>query len=580
MRILFFSPHSAYDVHSLPEAVVAESFQKTGHDVTYVTCNQLYSSFCLCFSQLNFQDFKQKSNICRRCTQMRDAILDEFGFPNLSIDNFITDADRRLCERLIGAHKPNNFSSLSVDNVPIGKFSLYEFILNHKLKSVSIPSELIHEYLAILQNSILTYFASTQLLRTIDPERVITYNSLYSVNRVVSAVADQHDIPHFTLHAGAHHKKRLQQITIFKGIRAPALVNQNAMVDISRKSPCTLSQIELVSSHVSELFKASSPWVYSIASKRISSTRIRSIIGASPDQKVVLAVMRSCDERFAAQLVGVDIFKNSPLFQTQIEWCDWLIQFAKHHPHIFFVFRVHPREFPNKRESVKSQNATELLNYFQDLETPSNFYINLPSQNISLHDLLKVSGVVLNNSSSAGLEASLFGIPVIGIGDDLFSFDPYLQIEPCSLLEYEQLILRSVDEGLDYMRVILAFRWLRYVLDYVPIDISDGYTSDHDLGLSARLTKYLLRLLGRLGLMIKSSRLRSVLFRAPTLLEKKWLHYAIVNNCDSHIGVKPLPSGSHVHERDLIKSIYSAYMHSISCDSDQAFLRRISSVFP
>ena len=62
-----------------------------------------------------------------------------------------------------------------------------------------------------------------------------------------------------------------------------------------------------------------------------------------------------------------------------------------------------------------------------------HLHINLPRDNLSLHDLLKISDVLLNNTSTAGLEASLFGIPVVGIRDDLYAFDLALQEEPDSI---------------------------------------------------------------------------------------------------------------------------------------------------
>lgn len=579
MNVLFFSPHATIDVHSLPEALVAESLQNSGHEIIYVTCNKLYSKFCLCFSHLDYSDHEHKKKICESCVKKRDVILGEFKFKEVSINQYVTEPDIKRANDFISKYTSDNYVDIVIDNVPIGKYSLYEFTLNHKLKKTVIPDDLIDEYLAILENTILTYFASKKIIEVFSPVRVVTYNSLYSVNRTVCAVAEQFKTPHFTLHAGSHHKKRIQQMTVFKGITNSALVNRHHMVDISRSTPCSESQVQLVSDHIFELLRATSPWVYSVRSSKLSCADVRKKIGVTEKQKVILAVMRSGDERYAAELVGVDIFQSQPIFNSQIEWCEWLINFAQDNPDKFIVFRVHPREFPNKRESVTSQNAVELLNFIEKITFPSNFFFNLPADNISLHDLLKISDVVLNNSSSAGLEASLFGIPVIGIGDDLFSFDPFLQIEPHSKQDYGKLIYLNLEKTWEMERVIFAFRWLRYLLDYVSIDISDGYKNNEDVQLLGRLFHYAVRVMRKLGIKNENIILNRLKNRPTVLAEREWLNYAIEGDRDSHIGIKKLKKGVSTVEKSMIHSAYIAYMNSISSDLDDEFQTKIISVF-
>jgi hypothetical protein len=72
---------------------------------------------------------------------------------------------------------------------------------------------------------------------------------------------------------------------------------------------------------------------------------------------------------------------------------------------------VHPRQVPNKREKVKSEHVKKLMKVLKNL--PSNIQVNLPTDNFSIYEIFLISDLVLNQNSSSGLEASVFGIPTL-----------------------------------------------------------------------------------------------------------------------------------------------------------------------
>src|SRR5690606_6941171 len=84
---------------------------------------------------------------------------------------------------------------------------------------------------------------------------------------------------------------------------------------------------------------------------------------------------------------------------------------------LFLIIRVHPREFPNKRDSLKSDHALELEQTLSEL--PENVRVNWPSDNISLYDLAQIMDVCLNSWSTAGKEMGTLGIPVVLYSADL-----------------------------------------------------------------------------------------------------------------------------------------------------------------
>lgn len=578
MKILFFSPHAYFSVHALPEGLVAESLLLSGHEIVMVGCDGLLKSHCLAMYNVAMSDSAGKERTCATCRRNRGAILNEFNFPTLMLEGYLSDAERAQVEEAMNGLDPETYLSWEIGGVPVGRFALYEFLLNHKLSSTAIPSELWTEYLANFGNALTVYYAMSRILTEQRPDRVVTYNSLYSVNRIACAVADQLNIPHFTLHAGRHHQKRLQQMTIFKGIGTEVTVNRLPTVDLYRSTPCNSEQVEMVTAHVRELLRATSPWVYSIQSNKCSSEELLARFGVKQGQKVLLALMRSGDERMAATYAGITHYEGNPLFEDQYDWLQWLVAFARQHPEYVIVVRVHPREFPNKREKVTSQNANRLLSFLDGLDTTTNLHINLPQDELSLHDLLKITDVLLNSTSTAALEGSLFGIPVVGAKEEVFAFDLALQVEPVSVSDYVEKIEKAVEDGWSFARVITAYRWLNYVNTETSIDISDGYKpttppSRRSVRAFQRLGREVRRLLGLKGYFPE------VRTRSRPLANATKLTYAIVNAEDSHIGAFPMTvPGDAAAEREQVAQAYRLIMDSICDPKDSLFRAKFEAV--
>ena len=574
MRILSFSPHNYFPVHSYPEGLFLDNLVQQGHEVLTVNCNGVLKGFCLCFFNTTISQKDIHRRRCLTCKRIRDDVNKEFKLRSIYLDTYLEAKDYRDTENILININVSNIHDFLIDDIPIGKYSGYEFNLNHKLNSGNIPEHLWTERREILRNSILTHKAIHKIYNSFKPDRTVAYNSLYSVNRVVCAVSELQKIPHFSIHAGNNLDTRLQQLMVYKGYGY--VVNNRDFVTLSRNKPCTSEQLKSVRKHIFELFAAKSPWVYTQKSRNLSTSSLRKTLNITLKQKVLLAVMRSNDERKAAEDSGFIFHDSTPIFKDQIEWCNFLINYAFKNPNNFIIFRVHPREFPNKREGVTSQFAKEFLKFIKKSTIPSNFYFNLPVDKISVHDLYKITDLVLNNSSTVGLEASLLGIPVIGCGDVLYSFDPALQKEPRSMDDYSRMISREVEVGLCAKRIIIAFRWLRYFSEHVCIDISDGYKVTN----KSRINKVLIKfrsLLSRFGLSIEALSSLEVLSRNKPLENSKWLAYTVINDVEDHIDYRNLEySNDSKAEKNLIQECFLQYANAICSKDDYVYKKQIS----
>jgi hypothetical protein len=179
--------------------------------------------------------------------------------------------------------------------------------------------------------------------------------------------------------------------------------------------------------------------------------------------KLLVATLSSHDELFAAQQAGF-VAPAETAFPSQIEWIDWLADYVAQRQDLFLLIRVHPREFPNKREiaGIVSDNARRLQAHLADL--PPNCAVNWPSQKVSLYDLAKEADIFLNAWSSAGREMGLLGLPVVEWAAPLLLYEPQVDLCARDPADYGRKISLALQRGWNADAIRSMYRWC--VLEY------------------------------------------------------------------------------------------------------------------
>jgi hypothetical protein len=208
----------------------------------------------------------------------------------------------------------------------------------------------------------------------------------------------------------------------------------------------------------------------------------------------LVATMSSYDEVYAAQEAGIcPPYKGA--FASQIDWIRWLVDYVSDRKDLFLIIRVHPREFPSRRERVgkMSDHARRLESAFAEL--PANCVINWPSDKVSLYDLAKDAEVVLNAWSSAGKEMRLLGLPVVEWMPDLLFYPPDDGLCALDQDEYGRRIERALSRGWCAEQVVQMYRWhvLEYGLSNFNTDYRQKIFDNRIFSLASRAAEKVLR---------------------------------------------------------------------------------------
>jgi hypothetical protein len=475
MKILVFAPHSAIWIHAFPEALVANALQSAGHEIVYVSCGRTFERFCVAMSASRLSvDSSQslRSKICAECVSNDGLLRAELGLSGPNLRDILTADDLQEVEIILDAFTRESVSSLQQDGIFVGRVALYQLLLRVKKFDLDFSEQEWQQYLVELRNTLYAFKAGKRLIDRHAPDRVIVYNGLYSVNRAVCLLAESRGIPSYFLHAGGNLANRLQTLMVGRGnpyTYMPRLLEEWPSFS---SVACSPKELSAVTDHFLELLRGQSIFVYSKSrSDRVFDAR--AFFGLRWDQKLIVATMSSNDEEMAGIMVGAQAPRQGLLFSTQIEWIRAVTEFVRGRPDLFLVIRVHPREFPNRRDGKKSQHAHLLEAAFSDI--PPNVAVNWPEGNISLYDLVDQTDAFLNAWSSTGKDMPLLGIPVVTYSSKIQWYPADLNYLGETRESYLAAIDQALNDGWNFENARRAYRWAVFEFITSTISIRDNY---------------------------------------------------------------------------------------------------------
>lgn len=474
--VMFFSPYAGIWSHAFPEALVAKAIMQDGADVTYAVCNGMYAEGCYVMSAygVSAQSAKEeRERICQSCRTRRDLLVKKLGVRTVVIDDLMDNSSMEEIQSIVEHITLDKLEIFQYEGFSLGRYASHETIIQYKLTSLEdmTPAALM-DFRLKFKHVLMTYFVGKKLLEKLSPKKVVAYNTHISTHYALMNLAESRGIPTFGLHAGGNMSDRLSTLYVFRQDMVVLYKDWIArFINGWSKRPSTKEGIENATRHFMAVTAGRMAWAYS-ASKSAHHVDVKSYFNIKPKQKVLLATLSSYDELYSMQLMGV--LSTYPLiFPTQVDWIRSLIAFVRERDDLFLLIRVHPRELPNKRDSVHSKHAELLAVELQNL--PSNVKINWPSDQISLYDLIPKVDVGLNGWSSAGKELAMLGVPVVLYAKDILFYPHSLNTLATNKENYFNCIDQMLEAGWSFERVRQVYRWLAIEYTFGTISIKDKF---------------------------------------------------------------------------------------------------------
>jgi hypothetical protein len=467
-KVLFFNPYSGILEHLKIERDLHRIAENSQMQIDFLRCHGTYSNFCSAMSAMaltpsSSEDDRQ--DVCNRCKSLEFFARSSADSRYEVIDRLISIEVKTQVSELMSDININNWVDYQFRGVYFGRIASYEFLLRHKLSSSVIPPELWIELRSEIELAITTYLVACIFLKNSDYKLVGVYNFLYGMNRAFTIAAEQLKIETFSVQANGYINNTHARYLIYDTSSNYWHLNSSEGWRESRKYPLGTRQIFDVYTHFKALFDAKSVWTYSAPKTSLSKAAIRRRLGIPEDANITLLTTSSADEQFAFGFVGLLHEESSRVigtFQNNLEWINETIGVFKRNPEKYLVIRIHPREFANKREGTNSNEGFSLLSFLREVELPENIILNEPTDEISLYDLARITQLLINRTSTVGLEFAVLGIPSITVTPDLLSAYPLELSTPVYSKDSYEELLTYRGSSMDISKVKLAFRWMNF----------------------------------------------------------------------------------------------------------------------
>lgn len=470
-HIIIFSSHAYVLPFVVDECIVG--------DVAGNSTNFVRPLACTCRAASVFGEWADGGvTECPGCRKIDEAVrMSAPGWSHLTLDQFAQDSDRESTLALLEHFFPDQPETFEFEGIPVGRIALFDVLIKHKWDSLKFSrnEDEWQELKALVFACLLVGKWMRRMLKSVKNPSLVVFNYPYSFNRMACHVAEQEGIPVYSVTGGMSLSHVWKTMVMARGTTDQCWAASRAnWAEGFSDRVLDPSEVRLVGEHFDELFAARIAHAYSARPGSGNADALLQRIDGDGTRKILLAATSSSDERFAGEQSGIrTIFPPAAdLFPSHREWLEFLIERVGHRQDLGLIIRVHPREFPNKRETKISTNAERLKRLLVDL--PPNVVVNWPEDEVSFYDLMLRVDLVLTCWSSVCLEASLFGSPMILPNNPICVYRGIADRLCLETEEYWTAILGGLDTEWSIKRAIKTFRWYWLIQFGGAIDLQGG----------------------------------------------------------------------------------------------------------
>lgn len=447
------------------------------HDLTIMTCRGFALGRCLTEKALQVQTGESDLLGKVMCSSCRHAGASLAAGQGQAIDEFVEPEDILLAESLVDSCQ--NPLSFEFDGLPVGRMASYDEMMKQKsgVSYLKLGKELYED----LKLFIVTYLAFKRFLATGQINAVVVLNAAYVINRAVEQAALSSGVKVIYGLGGGSPTSALKSFYLLDEPQAIRKLPKSKDWLSKSKLPIDKKMVRLVEEDLAAKIRGSAHISYSKDAARVQDEVVE---GAIEDWRrkvtggaVLFIPLSSPDEFEVHDFAFTGQTENGENLQE--EWIKRLLIWARHLPEILFVFRPHPRMFPNPRDSVTSPLAHTITALFQDV--PENVVINLPANGNSPYRVGHLCDAVLGLKSSLPLELMALGVPSISIMPEVLDAypTPTDKKAPKNASELRDLLWEASQiDSISFQKH--AFRWLAFVNHGVTMGSNLGYPDDRE----------------------------------------------------------------------------------------------------
>ncbi|MBQ9239188.1 MAG: hypothetical protein IJ191_07745 [Treponema sp.] len=423
-------------------------------------------------------DAERKKNICAECHKVFCAAKEAYGFNSIELSDIITSEKRTLLLNLIPADF-KEYEDFSYNGFRAGKAAQYDLVLATKfldIKNIGNRDKML--YRAYILNVLIALEIANYICEIIQPNMFLVFNPYTECQAAYFSTRDRNILFNYITNAsfkGADWSKIMISKRLIAMDMFEIFSHYHSYADIPILPQYVMDSWDDSLFH----FYGSDSHIFS-TEKKSRPEKIISALSFSKHKKTIIAFTSSNDEIIGIKMIYDMWNEQLPItnvFETQVEWIQFLQVYADSHKDIQVVIRVHPREGIRKN-GVLSEHLLLLQNTFT--QQSDNFIIIWPDDPVSSYDLIEFADVCLVNWSTMGIECARVGIPVLSYTNGAYyGNSSFIRIAK-DVVEYEQLLDYLLAQQYSYSILKDAIRynyWYNFIL---TVNLGTTVSSDAD----------------------------------------------------------------------------------------------------
>ncbi len=445
-RVLCYAPHNRWVVHGQWDMTIVHGLRHRGADVRYVMCDGLFSDCDVHWEAWG----KRPADACLSCQAGVAQLAADNQMPYEWLGRSLDPKEAREARRWVSSLARDELLAAAYGEWRIAEWirgSVHSHFRRSRLEIEDPDVE--RAVRSYLYSGLIAAFALDRLLDDYAPDTLLLFNGRQSSTRVAFELARSRGIRVVCHERGP--RVGTMRLTADRTIIAREQFSE--YWDEWGGVPLTVAELRAITGHLAEREHGVNTGCVAFSPAPQAHDGVRARLGLSKDRPAWV-LFTSSDDEVAAE-------PDWHGMRPQTEWVAETIAYARAHPEIDLVVRLHPNTGSRRSVGANLQQLEDLDALRGDL--PGNVRWVAPDDEVSSYTLMELGTVGLVAHSTVGLEMATKGRRVIVTAPNAVIGTPFVrttQESAAYLRELDDalgLAPRHVDE--DVRRLALRFAY-------------------------------------------------------------------------------------------------------------------------
>jgi hypothetical protein len=473
-NVLCYSPYTMWTLHGLWEMTALHALGLRGARTRYVLCDGLYSDCDVFWASTN----PRTRSSCLQCQAHVSQLMLRMQMPFEWLGRHLHTDDLRDARAWASALPVDALRCARHGDLELGEWVAPSVHSHLRASVLDLENPAIEGvYRSYLYSAAVAARALGRLLDDARPDLLLLFNGRMSSTAVAFHLARRRGI-----RVVCHERGLLtESLRLFENQTCLTLQPYQQLWRDWGSVPLLRGELEAIHGYLQQRAQGKNMnWDAFSPPAHADVEPLRQELGLRPGRRVWVFFNSSDDEMIAGP-------EWKGPFASQSEWLIRMRLYARQHPEIDFVLRVHPNVGSKSSNGVNQQQLQEAKELARS--APPNLRVVMPTDPVSSYSLMQLCSAAIVYYSTTGLEMACLGKPVLSCAPSMFRGLPFVRnVESSDGFEDGLDALAALPiEHVDREAQRLAHRfahalYFRFNLPFPLVKMPDSHTGELTYG--------------------------------------------------------------------------------------------------